>query len=115
MLELSGCNDKSPTHRRCPAQLYEGGADLCRDEAAAGGVRYRGRMQVFESDGNFKAVGAEGPGAEFDGNQQIIEPFFLSFRPKIVDENVEPASAVPITDAPPAPPPAPVLPANQLF
>jgi hypothetical protein len=50
----------------------------------AGSTRYRARIQVFELGGNLKVVGAEAPAREFDSvANSIIEPFFLSFHPRI--------------------------------
>lgn len=51
---------------------------------AAETVRYRARMQVFDVNGTFKVASAEAPSPEFDAvNNAIIEPFFVSFHPRI--------------------------------
>lgn len=74
-------------------------------------VRYRGRIQVFEAGGVLKAAGAEAPSREFDAaSNTVIEPFFLSFHPRIEKpddagtDGTRPAardSAVPVPTAPP--------------
>lgn len=46
------------------------------------GALMRGRVQVFESSGQFKAASAEGPAAEYDKNKEMIEQFIVSFRPR---------------------------------
>ena len=50
--------------------------------------RYRGRIQVFSQGGVLKAAAAEASVSEFSAAEgPIIEPFFLSFHPRI--ENVD--------------------------
>lgn len=68
------------------------------EDPGAGSIRYRGRIQAFVYDGFVKAAAAEGPVGEFDAmSQEIIEPFFLSFHPKLEPVNVPVSS----TDAEP--------------
>lgn len=45
--------------------------------------RIRGRIQVFDSGGVFKVAGAEGPAAEFERSQEMIEDFIVSFKPAL--------------------------------
>lgn len=54
------------------------------DNPAGGSTHYRARIQVFEVGGNLKVAGAEAPAREFDSiANSVIEPFFLSFHPRI--------------------------------
>jgi hypothetical protein len=54
------------------------------DNPAAGSTRYRARIQVFELGGTLKVAGAEAPAREFDAAvNSVIEPFFVSFHPRI--------------------------------
>jgi hypothetical protein len=77
-------------------------------------VRYRGRIQVFDAGGVLKAAGAEAPAREFDAAaNSVIEPFFLSFHPRIETPEGSAGSgaaapsrregAAPVPTAPPEP------------
>jgi len=74
------------------------------DNPAAGVVRHRGRIQVFDHDGFIKACGADGPAREFDAlDQSLIESYFLTFHPKLETEPAPAAADLgqPATAAPP--------------
>ncbi len=75
------------------------------EDPASGSTRFRGRVQVFVHGGYIKAAAAEGPAGEFDAMmQEIVEPFFLSFHPKLEpvggEEGRNGGEAVPSSAAP---------------
>lgn len=79
--------------------IYSYGRLIEPENPSAGYIRYRGRIQVFASDGILKVAGAEAPAPEFDAAaNSVIEPFFLSFHPRVeggTEAGSSPASAAP--------------------
>jgi hypothetical protein len=60
------------------------------DTPAAGGLLYRGRMQVFISNGSVLAASVEAPTGEFMAATPTIESFFRTF--KVLPGDNQPAA-----------------------
>jgi hypothetical protein len=58
---------------------FSEGRDYTYSYTNKDGEKRRGRLQAIEADGVFKVAGVEGPAAEFDRSNRMIEEFIGSF------------------------------------